>query len=257
MSEAEGAVEAQPEANGFWLGEDNKEYAEAKGWDSPEKAPEIFKSYREIEQMASGKVKIPDDDATWQKVLEDPDQVAQMKQRLNFPSAPDSVDGYDIQVDESLNGLRDGTTETALKQVALDAGIPADAFNKLVGAYYGTVGQGMADSFEQGTTALKDEWGDKYSENVQVAQRFTQNCTDDFKALLESSGLGNNPVFIKEFAQLGRKTLSDSLIKGGLTDPEDKGWKPKFADSPGMYANGDDADSKRARAYFEKRGHKY
>jgi hypothetical protein len=143
-----------------------------------------------------------------------------------------------------------------MKEVALEAGVPKVAFEKIVGSYYEKIAADMQAGMEQGMTALRDELGDKYEAEVEIAKRFAGNCSEEFRGLVESTGLGNNPIFIKEFISLGKKTMSDSLVRGTADNNDDKGYKPRYS-SPDMYATGDDAESVKARAYFTKRGHKY
>jgi hypothetical protein len=99
--------------------------------------------------------------------------------------------------------------------------------------------------------------GDKYDEGLAVAQRFAGECSDEFRELMETTGLGNNPIIVKEFMSLGKKTLSDSLIRGEAGNADDKGYVPQYKDSPEMYASGEDEESVKARKYFTDRGHKY
>ncbi len=49
--------------------------------------------------------------------------------------------------------------------------------------------------------------------------------------------------------------MDDTLIRGTQTTEEE--YVPQFKDSPEMYRNGEDEESKKARAYFQARGIKY
>jgi hypothetical protein len=226
-----------------WYGDDNKELVESKGWKSGDDA---LKSYRELEKTFSGRVKIPGEDAT-------PEERAKFNEKIGVPS---DTDGYEISVPEEISSIRDEGIENTMKEVALEAGVPKVAFEKIVGSYYEKIAADMQAGMEQGMTALRDELGDKYEAEVEIAKRFAGNCSEEFRGLVESTGLGNNPIFIKEFISLGKKTMSDSLVRGTADNNDDKGYKPRYS-SPDMYATGDDAESVKARAYFTKRGHKY
>jgi hypothetical protein len=239
---------------GNWYSDDYKDVVERTGWKDPNDA---IKSYRELEQMSSGKVKLPEDDATWAKVLESDEEKEKLRDRLGIPKPPASTEDYQIALDESLDGIRDIGTEEAMKAIALEQGVPKQAFESMVQSYYQAMAEGMKKSYEDGQTALRDELGDKYDESLKVAQRFIENTSPEFKELLEATGLGNNPVVVKEFMTLGKKTLSDSIIKGTPDKQEDPNWKPAYPDSPDMYAYAEGPDGERARAYFTKRGHKY
>jgi hypothetical protein len=75
--------------------------------------------------------------------------------------------------------------------------------------------------------------------------------------LMETTGLGNNPVIIKEFINMGKATMADTLIKGNSGNSEEAAWKPAYPDSPEMYASGEGPESERARKWFTDKGHKY
>jgi hypothetical protein len=74
---------------------------------------------------------------------------------------------------------------------------------------------------------------------------------------MDSTGLGNNPVVLKEFMNLGKKTMGDTLIKGDVVDPDKAAYQPAYPNTPEMYAGGEGPESEKARAWFEARGHKY
>jgi hypothetical protein len=51
--------------------------------------------------------------------------------------------------------------------------------------------------------------------------------------------------------------MGDTLIKGDVVDPDKAAWQPQYPNTPEMYAAGEDEESKKARAWFEAKGHKY
>jgi len=229
----------------FWLGDDNKEWATSKGWDSPEKAPVLAKSARELEKAMSSRVKLPDENAL-------PEEKQKFWEKLGWPK-----DGYKLSVDESLQPIRNEAIESRILEVAHKNGAPQKVVNDMIATYYQSVAEDMQKQFQDGVTKLQDELGDKYDTEVKVAQRFVKNCSPEFQEILEKTGLGNNPTIVKEFIALGRKTLSDSLIKGELVNPDAQNYKPAYPDSPEMYRFGEDADSVKAREYFTRRGFKF
>ena len=55
---------------------------------------------------------------------------------------------------------------------------------------------------------LKNEWGEEYEGNIGIAQKTyetvaTQYGDDEFRALMDKEGLGNNPTIIKLFHKVG------------------------------------------------------
>lgn len=219
-----------------------KDVVAKKGWKSED---DVLKSYTELEKSMSSRAKIPADDAL-------PEEKQKFWEKLGWPK-----DGYQVEIDENLTPLRNEGMESRILDVAHKNGLPQNAVNALVNEYYAAAAEAQQQEFESGVTQLQDELGDKYSEEVKIGQRFTQNCSEPFRELLERTGLGNHPVVVKEFIKLGKKTMSDSLIRGESINPDDKGWKPQFVNSPEMYRNADGPEGERARKWFIDRGHKY
>lgn len=250
MSELEATGEgtliapSEPATTSAWYGEEFAETVEKKGWKEP---TDVLKSYTELEKMASGRVKMPTPESS-------AEEIRAFYQRTGCPENPD---GYEIQVPEEASMFRDEASEAELRAIAHEMGVSKQAFEAIAAKYYDNMVMGLQKSRESGEASLKEEFGDKYDENLSIAQRFAGNCSEEFRSLMETSGLGNNPVVIKEFINLGKKTMSDTLVKGETDNPDEKGYVPRFKDSPGMYATGEDEESQKARAYFEARGHKY
>jgi len=227
-----------------WYGDEYKEVVAKKGWKAPTDA---LKSYVELEKTFSGRVKMPTPESS-------AEEIRQFYQKTGCPENPD---GYEIQVPEEVAALRDEAAESELRKVAHEMDVSKQAFEAIVGKYYGQMANQMVQSRVQGETALKEEFGDKYDENVKIAQRFAGNCSEEFRELMEKTGMGNNPIIIKEFINLGKKTMSDSLIKGEQGSSAEEAFVPSHQNSPDMYKHGEDEYSVKARAYFSARGHKY
>jgi len=253
MSEADGAtIVAEPETTSeAWYPQEYSELVKNKGWDTPGK---FLESYKNIESGYSQRVKLPTPESS-------AEEIRAFYQKTGCPENPD---GYEIQAPEEVAGLRDEAMESILRQVAHEQGVPKQAFESLFNKYYGNLAEGVAKGREYGETKLREDLGEAYDEEVAIAQRFCAGCSDPFKQLLETTyvkrdgaimQLGNIPEIVKEFISLGKKTLSDNLIKGEPPEPEtDENWQPAYPESPSMYQFGDDEESKRARAWFKKRG---
>ena len=246
--EAAGVVEQTSEpaitSDQQWFTEDYRDVVQQKGWASPSDA---IKSYTELEKAFSSRVKMPTPESS-------AEEIRAFYQKTGCPENPE---GYEIQVPEELAPMRDEQAEQEFRQIAHEMGISKQAFETIAKKYYDSIAEGMHAQREAGERQLREEFGDKYDENVAIAQRFAQNMSDEFREVLETSGLGNNPVVIKEFIELGKKTMGDSLVRGETSNPDDKAYVPYYKDSPEMYASGEDEESKKARAYFEAKGFKY
>lgn len=226
-----------------WYGEEYKELVSAKGWD----ANGFLKSYKELEGSLGSRAKLPTPESS-------AEEIRAFYQKTGCPENPD---GYEVPVVEGAEAFRNENVENNLKAIAHEQGVSKQAFESIVKGYYDQILADTQASREQGEAALRQELGVKYDEEMVVARRFCEECSDEFRELLETSGLGNSPVFVKEFINLGRKTMSDTIVKGN-TDGETKdGYVPRYKDSPEMYATGEGEESVKAREYFKARGHAY
>jgi hypothetical protein len=138
---------------------------------------------------------------------------------------PENPDGYEIQVGDEVAKFRNEGVENDLKAVAHEMGVSKQAFEAIVGKYYESIQMDMAKSLEQGEAALKEEFGEKYDENIAIAQRFAKEaCSPEFLEIMESSGLGNNPVVLKEFMN----GIIRSWQQSGRTKRVYESWKEDY-----------------------------
>jgi len=226
-----------------WYSDDYKDVVTQRGWKEPN---DVLKSYINLDSEFGKRVKIPTEESS-------------DEERSAFYAKigrPDNPDGYEIK-DIPEGVLRNEEMEAAMRQAAYDTGVPKVAFETIVKKYYDGLAAQVNQSRIEGENALKSEWKDKYDANLEIAKRFASEGGEEFFNFLATSGIGNNPVVIKAFFNYGTKILSDSLIKGEPGKPKEGEYRPQYTDSPSMYANGDDEESKKARAWFEARGHKY
>ena len=209
----------EPATTSAWYGEESKSLVEQKGWKT---ADDALKSYTELEKMSSGRVKMPTPESS-------AEEIRAFYQKTGCPENPE---GYEVKVPEGAEAFRDEGTEKALAMVAHEQGVSKQAFETIVGKFYEQQADALRVGMEQGTAALKEEFGDNYDESIKIAQRMCGECSEEFQELMTTTGLGNNPIMIKEFLALGKKTLSDTLIKGENVDPDAKSYKPAYPNAP-------------------------
>ena len=226
-----------------WYADNYKEVVAQKGWKEPNDA---LKSYTELEKSMGSKVKIPTPESS-------AEEVSNFYAKIGRPENPD---GYEV-TGVPDNVQRDEGLEAVMRKEAFDNGIPKAAFEAVMKKYYDSMSQQIAQARQEGETALKTEWADKYDTNLEIAKRFAKEGGDEFMNFLADTGLGNHPVIIKAMFNYGSKTLDDTLIKGDSGGDSKDAYKPQYADSPEMYANGDSDEAKKARAYFEAKGYTY
>ena len=227
-----------------WYGEENKELVETKGWKTGDDA---VNSYRDLEKSMGSRLKMPTPESS-------AEEIRAFYQKTGCPENPE---GYEIPVVEGAEQFRNENIENNLKQIAHAEGVSKQAFESIVKGYYDQLLADTQASRTKGEAALRQELGAKYDEELAIGRRFCDTCSDEFRKLLDDSGLGNSPIFIKEFIAKGKQTMADTLIRGTEGERKEGDYVPQYKDSPDMYATGDDDESKKARAWFEKRGHKY
>ena len=203
-------ISTEPTTTTEWYSEDYKDVVAQKGWKEPS---DVLKSYTELEKMSSGRVKMPTPESS-------AEEIRAFYQRTGCPENPD---GYEIPAVEGAEAFRNEGVEKELAGVAHEMGVSKQAFEAIVGKYYEHLVMDTVKTREASETALKEEFGDKYDESLAVAQRFAESTSDEFRELMETTGLGNNPIIVKEFMSLGKKTLSDTLIRGEAGNADDKG----------------------------------
>ncbi len=227
-----------------WYGEENKELVETKGWKTGDDA---VNSYRDLEKSMGGRLKMPTPESS-------AEEIRAFYQKTGCPENPE---GYEIPVVEGAEQFRNENIENSLKLIAHAEGVNKQAFEHIVKGYYDQLLADTQASRTQGETALKQELGAKYDEELAIGRRFCDTCSDEFRKLLDDSGLGNSPIVIKEFIAKGKQTMADTLIRGTEGERKEGDYKPQFTADANFYANGEDEESKKARAWFEARGHTY
>lgn len=134
-------------------------------------------------------------------------------------SAPTIPEKYEFKLDEGRTldaGLIDAvsplfkefnlTQESAAKLVS--------AYDKYAQTFEANEKKAMDEYFakvdKDNVQAMKNEWGQKYSENLTIAQSaIARFLGDAAKKKLDDSGLGNDPDFMKGFYQAGLMIKED------------------------------------------------
>ncbi len=216
-------------------------------------------SYAELERAYSGTVKLPTDKTS-------PEERSSFYTRLG---RPDTSDGY-VRPDLPDGNGYDEDLIGGMQTAAFDEGLTSDQFSKLIQRYLAI--QGKKDEAKEAESAraeeetdrsLRELWHVNYEKNIEVSRRAMRELIkgdlgEQFKTVIEDSGLGNNSVFIQGFSEIGKQILNDTLITSDGTPPKlDDDYTPSHVHSPEMYRNAEDEEGKKARAWFVKRGHMY
>lgn len=138
---------------------------------------------------------------------------------------PDDVNGYDIQKPELPEGLPYSDEVVGqFKEAAHTLGLTSAQAQGLFKWYMdGTVNAHKADAENrskattEAETALKTEYGANYDANIVLMKRAVEKFGgEEFKKHMDDTGLGNNPMVIKTFVNIGKAMSEDTLVLGDI-----------------------------------------
>lgn len=167
----------------------------------------LFKNYYEAQTYMGNAVKIPKEDAPFEEW-----------DKFYGKLRPGTPEGY--KVNRPSNGEWDDKTEKKFLMQAHTMGLT----NKQVQGIFDWLGTFTDEALREGgirlektTEELQKEWGSNYARNVAYAQRTVQQVGgDEIKQLLDDTGLGNHPAFVRFFAKIGKELAEDGIIPGGI-----------------------------------------
>ena len=164
---------------------------------------------------------------------------------------PEAADGYELNIPEGLP-IDDNFTN-GFKAAAHEAGLNQAQLQKLGDWYSGVMqsaieSQTLAkdDKFDEASTALKQQWGEKFEGNVNLANRvLDQYASDDFLAFLEESELDNHPLMVDFLFSVSKHTAEDGGLEtsgkqGDSLDPSEIQDKINELMASPAYTNRDD-----------------
>ena len=139
---------------------------------------------------------------------------------------PDEADKYsmseDVKLPENVT-LSDDHLKGA-KEAMFNLGLTAEQGQGILDWYGGYINQtaesGVADlqaKQAEALTTLKNEWGDDFNARIDMGKSVLRQFDKDgsIATILDSTGLGSDPMIIKMFSQIGEKILDDSATGGG------------------------------------------
>lgn len=144
------------------------------------------------------------------------------------PPKPVVPEKYDFKALKLPEGITlDAPLLTAVEPVFKELGLTQEAASKLVEAHAKAIAAAevtreadfktwMANQVKQNQAAMKSEWGLQYDANLAIAQRgIARVMSPAAKALLDETGLGNHPEFVKAFFAVGKMVSEDTPPTGG------------------------------------------
>jgi hypothetical protein len=144
------------------------------------------------------------------------------------PVAPVVPEKYDFAALKLPEGVAlDAPLLAAVEPVFKELGLTQENASKLVEAHAKALQaietkkeadfvKWQADQVKQHQSTLRSEFGLQYDANMATAQRgIARFCSPEMKALLDQTGLGNHPEFVKAFLQVGKMVTEDTPPTGG------------------------------------------
>lgn len=134
---------------------------------------------------------------------------------IGRPKTSTEYEMPDVKVDESLK--IDDKRLAAAKQKFHDMGLTPRQAKELMSYYMGTMNEQVTGVKTQAATqaaaavdALKQEWGEKYELNVEVAKSVLKKYGDqELLTYLDTSGMGNNTKLITLLHKIGVSVMED------------------------------------------------
>lgn len=217
------AMTPQTPAPVEWTSHIPQDMQAEKFWEPIKGKPlaDVLKGYGEAQKMIGGSIRLPSDKDKPE------DRAKKLNDIYGKLGRPESPDKYAIKPPQLPDGM--GLKEEHLKGFltkAHAANMTPEQVQTSIDFYAEYVQGGLKALGEQrkaGETALKDEWGANYQQNLSLAHRGLATLAqkvlgeEQGKALLDeldTSGFGNNPKLVKLFAALGGEMKEDGLISG-------------------------------------------
>ena len=136
----------------------------------------------------------------------------------NIQLTPQQTEAFKVNVPQ---------LQTWAKQVFHAAGVPPAMATTLFNAYMDVALKGdqakavkQAQELQSAQESLRSEWGDKYDTNMAATKKEVERAEKvipGFKAYMEESGLGNNPMLVKLFNEYARSVSDDAFLKGSAS----------------------------------------
>jgi len=134
---------------------------------------------------------------------------------------PKSADEYKLDYKLPEGVTIDKEAEKSFLASCHSQGMSNKQVQFVMDKYAGILGEqvkGATTTKEQAETSLKTSWGDKYGENIGLAQKAFNALVDEAdrndKAAINQ--LGNNPVFLRMLAKAGANLKEDNPPAGGM-----------------------------------------
>lgn len=151
----------------------------------------------------------------------EPDKAPDPAPEVKAPDAPKPVipEKYEFAVPDGMQ--MDAAVVDALTPAFKELGLTQEAVNKLVEPYNKAMVAAeakretefkdwMKTTTEQNVAAIRKEWGHEFDGNLKTAQKgLARVFGPEGKKLLDETGLGSHPEFLKAFFTVGKMISED------------------------------------------------
>ena len=184
---------------------------------------DVSKGFLDLSGKLDGSVKVPGEEAT-------------DKEKSSFFNAigrPETADKYEFTRPDLPAGIEyDEAQEKTFREAAHTLGLSQsqakalfDDFNQNAVKAHKEYSDALEKTKEEAVVELKKDWGEKFDGNVEVARRaMSEFGGPEVVRFMETSGLGNNPILVKLFNQIGIAMSEDKLHSGNI---HDEGERPR------------------------------
>lgn len=211
----------QPASNPPWMAQLPDDLKKHEGLTKFATIGDLGKSYIDIAGKVEGTVRIPGENAT-------DEEKSSFYSALGRPEAPDK---YEFTRPTLPDGVQyDEKQEGAFRTMAHEIGLSQAQAEKLYGFYNNQIIESHSEyvrvvneAKQEAEAALKKEWGEKYAGNLEIAKRAVREFGgEEITKFLETSRLGDNPLIVKLFNQIGQAMMEDQFKSGNLKDGKER-----------------------------------
>lgn len=182
----------------------------------------VAESLVESQKLIGGSIRLPGEkDAP-------ADRDAKLAKIYNQLGRPETPDGYKIAAPAADSGIPwDASRAEAFKGVAHKLGLTQSQVEGLAAYDMERSMAGAVDStqaYNACMAALDQEWGAASKQMLGLSRRTASTFFDqETMAAINSTGLSNNPNFVKALARMGKDLMEEGLIVGGREGMGDDG----------------------------------
>ena len=226
----------------------------------------LAKSYINAQKMLGNSIRIPSEDAgeealndfysklsSVKGVMKAPNSDDDKESLYNYLGKPESIEGYEIKVDESIPV--DHSQLGEFKELAYDLNLTKEQAQKSLD-YYHNIRMKEIESHNQisnqNETELQQMWGNEFKNNVESANAVALTYKDSMpEAYADLQKIQNNPIVLDIMANYGRqlheqghKGITNTVQKFGMTSSEALERIKDIQGNP-AYFNGAEGDPNR------------